>query len=93
LAPYSRLSHGRSLTRFFFASIVHSGEVECQLGGVSIVGIVLGARVDALVWEMHFEEESVDGSFEVGVWRDGFQGSSRSLGGLLFGWHLCRSVL
>jgi hypothetical protein len=47
LSPYSRLSHGRSLSRFFVSIVQVPARLNAQLGGDSMVAVVLGLDVVA----------------------------------------------
>ncbi len=49
MSPYSRLSHGRSLSRFFVSIVQVPVRLNAQLGGISIVAVVLGLDVVARV--------------------------------------------
>lgn len=49
MSPYSRLNHGRSLSRFFVSIVQVPGRLNAQLGGVSMVAVVLGLDVMARV--------------------------------------------
>ena len=49
MSPYSRLSHGRSLSRFFVSIVQVPVRLNAQLGGVSIVAVVLGLDIVARV--------------------------------------------